>query len=60
MLKSLFYKGHQQNLTSDDLFINKCLKFDVPKSFNESRAKEWFEEYVKGTILYKLQNNAIQ
>ena len=49
MLESLFCKGHQQNLTSDDLPISKCLTFDLPKSFNESQAKEWFEEYVKGT-----------
>ena len=38
MLKSLFCKGQRQNLTSDDLF--KCLRFDLPKSFSKSQAKE--------------------
>ena len=47
MLEPLFCKVCWQNVTSNDLF--KCLRFDVPKSFNESQAKECFEEYVKGS-----------
>ena len=47
ILKSLFCKGHRQNLKKVDLL--KCLRSDAPKGFSESQAKEWFEEYVKGT-----------